>query len=39
MKMIIVLSTAANWRTCVTLQGIGFKLSDYDTRVSKHVAV
>jgi len=27
------------WNTCVTVQGIDYKLSEDDTTVSKHVAM
>jgi len=39
LNVIIVLSTAAIRRTCLTDQGVGCKLSDGDSKMSKHVGV
>jgi len=41
-KVILIVNCITNscvWNTCVTWQGIDYKLSEDDTIVSKHVAV
>jgi hypothetical protein len=42
MRNILIINCITNiciWNTCVTLQGIDYKLPEDDTIVSKHVGV